>query len=136
MKTSYESQITALRTSHRLLGCSVVLLKDVIITTTVTIATVKIWLLEFCHHFIFRVLSQFIFFMFCHNLSFNFFCYIFLVLFQFVFFSLVTIWVFEFCHNLNFKFCHNLSFSVLFKFDFFSFVMFWVFFNCVTVWVL
>ena len=61
--------------------------------------------------YVFYVLSQF---------EFQFFLlHFFLVLFQFVFFSLDTIWVFESCHNLNFKFCHNLSFSVLFKFDFF-----------------
>ena len=91
-----------------LVGCQgvrVFLLKDVIITTSVTIVifiTITIWVFE---------LSQFYFFSFAQfefgpNLIIQ-------VLSQFVlFFSFITVWVLEFCHNLGF------FFIVLSQFDF------------------
>ena len=89
-KTSQELRKAALR----VVGCQgvkVFLLKDVIITTSVTTVifiTITIWVFE---------LSQFNFFSFA----------------QFEFLSLVTIW--------SFKFCHNLFFWVLSQFEFLSF---------------
>ena len=95
---------------------------------------VTIWAFEFCHNLSFWVWSQFEFFFnfgfghnlgfvtigvlsqfeFCNNLRFKE-----KVLSQFIFFSLVTNWVFGFCHHLSFWF-----FS---PFQFLSFVIICVF---------
>ena len=108
-----------------LLGCQgvkVFLLKDVIITTSVTTVifiTITIWVFE---------LSQFYFFLVLHNLSFW-------VWPQFDLLSFVTICFFEFYHSLSSSVLPQLGFffsfvTVLF---FFSFVNIRVFFSFVTI---
>ena len=126
-------------------GVKLYLLKDVAITTVttaivtnVTLATVTIWVYEFCHNLTFWVVTIWLFeftilvFRFYHIflvlLEFDFFCHTlcFWVQSQFEFLSFVTIWLFkltqfefssfvtiEFSSLLTvsvFKSCHALSF--------------------------
>ena len=99
-------------------GVKVFLLKDAIITTSVTTVifiTIIIWVFELSHLYFFSVV-QFEFlslvkiwsFKFCHN---------------FFYFSFITVWVLEFCHNLVFFSFVTVWFClVLSILDFFCFV--------------
>ena len=116
-KTLQESQKAALRKSHQLSRCRIVLTKRCHFN----------YYFHYCHYYYYHnlsfvVLSQFSFLKFWYNLSF------------------VTVWFFELCHNLSFWVCHNLSFWVLnvFEFECLSFVTFWVFSYChnLSCWVL
>ena len=103
---------------------------------------VTIWVLEFCHHLRYWVLSQF-------ELS-----HFKLLIFFFFTIWAVTIWVLsqlKVCHNLSFitiwvlsqlEFCHSLSFVIFWFFEFchkgsFSFITIWVVKFCLnlSLWV-